>query len=225
MNKDQILRRFAFYRDASPEFRDEVTAAAVTATLPAGTFYVQEGEICSQLALIGDGSLRVFKIGEGGREITLYNVYAGEVCLLNVACLLSGLPSPASARVETDVKALVIPDRLFRRWMAESDRMREYIFGVVASRFAAVTSLIEEVAFKKMDQRLSAWLCQRFFRNGTTAREITATHEQIAADLGTAREVVSRLLKDFERREAVQLSRGRIQLRDEGVLKTLRGEL
>jgi CRP/FNR family transcriptional regulator len=223
MGKDDILKKFPFFSESPRSFQDEIREAAMPATLPAGSFYVQEGDICSSLALVGSGTIRVLKIGETGREITLYNVYGGEVCLLNVACLLSGLPSPATARVEETVQALAIPQPMFLKWMSSHDAMREYIFGVVASRFAAVTSLIEEVAFKKMDQRLSAYLCQRF--NGGPVREISVTHEQIAADLGTAREVVSRLLKDLERRDIIGLSRGRIQLKNDTMLRSTTGEV
>lgn len=224
MGKDQILKKFSFFTDSPREFQDELREAAMPVTLPAGAFYVQEGDMCSSLALVGSGVIRVMKIAESGREITLYNVYGGEVCLLNVACLLSGIPSPASARVEEEVSALAISDAQFRRWMSTHEPMREYIFSVVASRFAAVTSLIEEVAFKKMDQRLSAYLHQRFQHDGK-AREITITHEQIAADLGTAREVVSRLLKELERRDAIGLSRGRIHLKNEALLRSARGDI
>lgn len=212
MGKLEILSKFSFFTKSSESFRTEVLEVAQPARLPAGSFYVREGDMCSNLALVGDGVIRVFKVGETGREITLYNVYSGEVCLLNVSCLLSGLPSPASARVESDVEALVVPAPVFQKWMATSATVREYIFGVVASRFAAVTSLIEEVAFRKMDQRLSAYLAQRFGSDGSAQRELTITHEQIAADLGTAREVVSRLLKELERQNVVRLQRGRIIL-------------
>jgi len=224
MGKDQILKKFSFFAKSTREFQDELREAAMPVTLPAGAFYVQEGDVCTSLALVGSGQIRVMKIAESGREITLYNVYGGEVCLLNVACLLSGMPSPATARVEETVTALAISDTHFRKWIATNEPMREYIFGVVASRFAAVTSLIEEVAFKKMDQRLSAYLHQRF-QNDSRSQEIAITHEQIAADLGTAREVVSRLLKELERRDAIGLSRGRIQLKDEALLRTARGEI
>lgn len=220
MLKEEILQKFSFFTRSAPAFRSEVLESVRRVTLPSGTFYLQEGDRCASLALVGSGNIRVFKVSESGREITLYHVQPGESCLLNVSCLLTGRPVPASARVEEPVEAVVVTEILFRKWMAESEQMREYVFGLLAERFAAITTLIEEVAFKRMDQRLAAYLVEGFGDGKASERGIVATHERIAADLGTAREVVSRLLKDFERQEAIRLGRGRIDLRSEPILRS-----
>ena len=161
--------------------------------------------------------MRVFKLGEGGQEITLYHVGAGEACPLNVSCILSDRPVPAMACVEEDVEAIVVPAATFRAWIAEYEPMRRFVFQMFSSRLTEVMSLVEEVAFRRMDQRLARRLADLLTEEGS----VEVTHADIAADLGTAREVVSRLLKEFERLGAISLSRGKILLRNESILNDL----
>ena len=221
MTKLEILKQFAFFRDSAPSFQQELLASASIVRLAAGSDYFHEGDICDQFALVGSGSLRVYKVGESGREITLYHVQAGESCLLNMTCLATGTPCPATARVETDVEAIVFKGEEFRRWMSTNELLRTYAFEMVATRFAGAMELIEEIAFQRMDRRLADYLATQFADSRRGTRWIETTHAQIAAELGSAREVVSRLLKDFEHRGAIQLSRGRIQLENDRVLRSI----
>ena len=165
--------------------------------------------------------MRVFKLAESGQEITLYNVGAGEACPLNVSCILSDRPVPAMARVEEDVEALVIPAEIFRRWMAQYESLRTFVFETFATRLTEMMSLVEEVAFRRMDQRLARRLQDIFLESGTPRTSVETTHAELASDLGTAREVVSRLLKEFERLGAITLSRGKITLKNSALLREL----
>ena len=180
-------------------------------------FFYREGDACGQFALVGTGSIRVFKVGETGREITLYHVRDGEACLINMLCVLLGRPAMACAVTEKQVDAVIVPGGAAREWVDTDSTIRSFVLEAMGQRLVDVMTLVEEVAFRRMDDRLARLLLQRFVR----FRVIPATHEDIAAELGTAREVISRLLKEFARQGAIGIARGQIELRDEQVLHDL----
>jgi len=221
MDKVTTLELFEFYRSGSTRFRKEMRDAASPAHLAKGDYYAREGDRCEQMALVGEGRLRVYKVGESGREITLYNVGPGEGCLLNVSCLLTERPSPAFAVVEQPVSALMFSGQRFREWIATNEGVRAFVFDLLAKRITSVMSLVEEVTFRRMDERVAEFLRDRFDGNSHNGGVLNVTHEQIALELGTAREVVSRLLKEFERMGAITLSRGRIVLENAQALDVL----
>jgi CRP/FNR family transcriptional regulator, anaerobic regulatory protein len=221
LEKAPILERFSFFRDATTEMRATLESAAMPVTVPPGAFFFREGDRCEQLALVGRGSLRVFKIGATGREITLYHVQSGETCLINMLSLFTGTPTHATALVEAPLEALVFPRPLFLEWLRTSDVLRRFAFESMAQRLVDVMTLVEEIAFGKMDLRLAVLLRRRFENSGLPLRALATTHDEIASELGTAREVVSRLLKEFERLGAIETSRGRILLLSEERLRRL----
>lgn len=224
MDKVDILARYHFYTDASSAAQQEFEDAAMLAQLQAGDRYFHEGDSCNQIALLGKGSVRVYKTGESGREITLYHVRAGETCILTASCVLAHLNYPASAVAEEDTEAVVFPAGIFRTWVAVDERVRQFVFETLATRMASVLSLVEEITFNKMDRRLAEYLKTKFCNEGRPVRVIQATHEHIAGELGSAREVISRLLKEFEREGAIELARGRILLRDADILQKLKAQ-
>ena len=215
----ELLSRVTFFADAPPELQREIAQSASVVRVASGAYFLREGDTCAHFAVILSGRMRVFKLGESGHEITLYHVGPGEACPLNVSCILSDRPVPAMAKVEEDVEAVVVPAGAFRRWVAEHDSLRSVVFEMFSTRLTEVMSLVEEVAFRRMDQRLAKRLHELFQEQRGGVIEIT--HADIAADLGTAREVVSRLLKEFERLGAIGLARGRIELRDGAVLREM----
>jgi CRP/FNR family transcriptional regulator len=201
---------------------EEARRSGRRVTLDPGQFFFHNGELVDVFAVLEAGNLRVFSAGANGREITLYGVEPGECCLVNVLCLVSGVPSPATAVAEEAVTAVLFQRRQFLDWLDTRSDMRAFVFGIMAERVGSMMSLVEEVAFQRLDCRLAGFLCQR-----TTAAKdtLTITHDAIANELGTAREVVSRLLKSFERRRALDLARGTITVRDRAFLERLgRGE-
>jgi len=186
-------------------------------TLPAGTTVFHDGDACSNYLLVLDGTVRVQKISSSGREITLYRVGDGQTCILTTTCLLSGERYPAEGITETEVRAIVLGNGLFQALLAESLGFRQFVFAVYARRVTDLIVLVEEVAFGRMDLRLASRLRDSADASGMVA----ATHQELAAELGSAREVVSRLLKDFEQRGLVALHRGRVELLDRTALDQL----
>lgn len=217
MNKQDILERLDFYRGAPAELQSTVLAAARYVRLAPGEFLFREGDASSEFAAVGRGSIRVFRIGATGREITLYHVRSQESSLVSMLAVLLGRPVIATGQAEVATEAVVLPASALRDLVVASESMRRYIFETVTRGLVEVTTLLEDVAFRTMDSRLAALLLQHF----DTTDVIAMRHEDIASELGTAREVVSRLLEDYERRGAIHLSRGRVEMRDEAVLRQL----
>lgn len=200
------------------QLMQDLAASTLAVSLKRGQNICHEGDSCSQLALVTSGSARVFKLAESGREITLYRVEPGECCILTASCTLSQRFFPANATVETDLDAVLIPEARVLKWMTSSVSWRRFLWNLLAERLGDVISLVEEVAFRRMDERLGEYLANHGVEKGPV---LLATHSQIAADLGTSREVISRMLKDFELRGLLRLSRGRIELGD---LQSLRNQ-
>jgi len=210
-NQQRLEEVFSFLQKADQAFHRRFMGAASLVRLEQGQYVCQEGRSCTHLALITQGSARVFKLGDNGREITLYRIGPGQSCILTASCILSQQPFPAFAVCETDAEAAIIPAVDVRRWLSESEVWRDYIFGLVSRRLANIISVVEEVVFKRMDRRIADYLTTRV----QTSNEILhATHQQIASDLGTSREVVSRILKDLESNDLLRVSRGTIQILD-----------
>lgn len=197
----------------------EAQGAGRRVRLTEGQHFLRLGQEVTDFAVVLSGCLRVFTSGENGREITLYHVSAGECCMINVLSLLGGTGCPATAVVEEDAEAIVVPGNVFRSWMDRRADIRTYVFGLMATRVASMMSLVEEIAFQRLDCRLAAYLLRRT----ASGSEVVATHDTIAAELGTAREVVSRLLKSFERQGVVQLARGSIKVASPEFLRELAG--
>lgn len=202
-HKLETLQHFPFFNKLSDTFRQNLLNNSDWAKLPAGTHFFEEGNSCSQIALVGFGDVRVFKRSESGREITLYHVGRGETCILTASCVLAQTAYPATAVVDQDVGAVVFRSDMFRDWVAQNEWIRQFVFAALAERMAGVLNLVEELTFRKLDERLI-----NFLKSKAPSQEIRMTHEEIAIELGSAREVVSRLLKEFERRGLIQQSRG-----------------
>jgi CRP/FNR family transcriptional regulator len=214
MDTSRILEQFSFYRQAAKAQRAIYADAAEGVSLLEGDVFYREGGEIGGVALVGSGDIRVFRSGESGREITLYHVRGGECCFVNMMCVLLRRPALANAHAEAITEAVILRPEVFREGVRSDDSLREFVFESTASRMVDVITLIDEIAFRRVDARLEDLLLQRFSRQQT----IDTTHELIAAELGSAREVISRLLKELERRGAIVLGRGHITLRDNAKL-------
>lgn len=197
---------------------DEKTQAV---TLSPGEFICMEGTTCAHLALVLDGTARVYKSGASGREITLYRVDPGESCILTTSCILSDRPFPAFAVAETPLEARLVSAATVQRWMNAHPAWQQYVFDLFAARLDTVIAMLEEVAFHQLDARLARCLLDA--HDEASGDTICTTHEQLASDLGSAREVVSRLLKDFEHDGFVELGRGRVTVTSRSELQRIAG--
>jgi CRP/FNR family transcriptional regulator len=205
-----------FLADASTQLARAFSEQATLMHLPAGTTIFEAGDRCNTFAILTAGQVRVFTIGETGREITLYRFERGESCILTTSCILSTQQFPAIATVEQDVSAYVIQDTVFQEWMDDFQPWRTYIFQLLAQRLATVMEVLDEVAFRRMDARIAEFLVHRMPHEQPT---LYLTHQQVAAELGTSREVVSRILADFAASGLVKLARGTLTITNEAGLQ------
>jgi len=192
--------------------RERLLAAAYFRRLEAGSYLIRAGESCGAVPFVLSGSLRVFKAAESGREISLYRIGPGETCILSCCCAGHGGRFPAAVLAEEDSVAAFLRGESLESLLAKSPRFRSFVLSQYASRMAEVIELVEEVAFRHLDARLKELLSSLGAARGGGGSLIKVTHQELADQLGTSREVVSRILKDWEERGAVGLSRGEISL-------------
>lgn len=196
-------------RNAGEKVQREFEKYACVRTCSRGEFIALEGDRCHFFHLVVSGSLRIYKGDEYGREITLYKVKPGESCILSAFCILNGGEFPANAMAEETTQVIEIPAIVFRDWLNRHEFWREYIFSRFSVHLSNIISRIESLVFRRMDERIAQFLVHS--ASGASNR-VKLTHSDIARELGTAREVVSRILKNFEKARLIRLSRGNITI-------------
>jgi len=179
-------------------------AAARQVALRRGQGVFQPGQACAAFLVVTAGTVKVSTVTSSGRELLLYRVGAGETCVLTTACLLAEADYDAEGVTETDVTALAIPKPLFEELMALSPAFRRFVFSSYGVRLRELIGLVQEVSQRQVDRRLARFLAER------AGAPVELTHQEIAAELGTAREVVSRLLKQFASEGLVEIERRNI---------------
>lgn len=180
------------------------------AAMPSGSVVFRPGEACNQLVLLAEGSVLVRTISENGREIELYRVTPGETCVLSVACLMGDRAYDAEAVAENDLAGLAVTRPVFRRLLEASPAFRDMVLEVQTRRIYDLIALVDVVAFQGTEARLATHL----LNHRDAAGDVAGTHQAIAHDIGTVREVVSRRLKRFEAAGLVALERGRVRILD-----------
>lgn len=194
----------------------EVEAQAVLLGAPAGTLLFDEDSPCTGMLVLDAGAVRVSRTTPAGRELLLYRVRPGETCVLTLSCLLGQSSYPARGTAETEVAGVFLPAALFDRLVAASPPFRAFVFAAFSARLRGVLELAAAVTFDRLDRRLAAALLERVERTGLL--ELAVTHQQLADELGCAREPVSRLLEGLEQRGVVVLGRGRVRVQDKAAL-------
>nr|WP_244272506.1 Crp/Fnr family transcriptional regulator [Pseudovibrio sp. Ad37] len=197
--------------------REILVNRSTIVSVPAGTIIFGPGKAPENLLLLLSGSVRVQQLSEGGREIILYRVHAGESCVLTTACLLAYEDYSAEGIAETDTQAVAIPRMVFDDLIAQSETFRRFVFSAYSKRITDLFLVIEEIAFQRMDIRLA----QKLLELAGSSKRVATTHQQMAAELGTAREVISRQLREFQRRDWITQSRGTIEIVDRAGLEVL----
>lgn len=210
-----LTRIFPFFSMLDEAVHAQFRQRIGVANIPAGQHVCWEGDICAQLAVVLSGSVRVYKVGENGREITLYRIGQHDSCILTASCILSQTRFPALAVVETDVQVVLIPAACLREWVAQHEVWRTYVFNLLSQRLTDVITTLNEVAFQRVDVRIAVFLLKLTQQQS----QVTITHQELASELGTAREVVSRILKDFEREGLLAQTRGNIVVQDRTALQ------
>jgi CRP/FNR family transcriptional regulator, anaerobic regulatory protein len=213
INRDdlpRILHALPFLQSADPQLVAEFQKAARLVRIPAGRDVFQEGDAAETIALLLSGTVRVYKIGETGREITLYRFGTGESCILTANAILNRKTFPAIATVEAEAEAVLIPAADFREWTDRHAVWRGFVFELLSQRLANVMAVVDEVAFRRMDSRVAAFLLQ----HGRIQNPLHITHQEIAAEVGSSREVISRILESFAARGMVRPTRNELHIID-----------
>ncbi len=190
------------------ELRAELETGSQIVSVPAGTQVFAPGQSADNLLMLLDGTVRVQQRSETGREVFLYRVHAGESCVLTTACMLAFEEYSADGIAETDVRAVAIPRKTFDALVARSPMFREFVFTAYSRRITDLFTLVDDIVFQRMDVRLAARLLELADGSDT----VKATHAVLASELGTAREVISRTLSEFQRRGWIEQARGAVHL-------------
>jgi len=195
----------------------ELLARSPISLFPPGSLLVQANDTCRNFILLLEGHIRIYQMAEDGREITLYRIQPGDICLMSLNSLLNNKPLNASARCETEVRGLVLKQADFHRAMAISDNFRNLVLKSLTASVCELTDSFYDMAFQRLDVRLACLLGRLFER--ADSKTIKVTHQALAQELGTTREVVSRLLKQFEQQNCIALARGRITINNKSSLE------
>ena len=199
---------FPFWQGLSEEWKARLTEAAVYRKIEKGTVVHSGSTDCLGLLLVCSGQLRAYIISEEGREITIYRLFERDICLFSASCMMRNIQFDITIEAEKDTEAWVIPPKLYRKLTEESAAAANYTNEVMGSRFSEVMWLMEQIMWNRFDRRLASFLLEESALEGSDS--LLITHEKIANHLGSAREVVTRMLRYFQREGLVELSRGTI---------------
>ena len=199
---------YPFWQGLSEEWKARLTEAAVYRKIEKGTVVHSGSADCLGLLLVCSGQLRAYIISEEGREITIYRLFERDICLFSASCMMRNIQFDITIEAEKDTEAWVIPPKLYRKLTEESAAAANYTNEVMGSRFSEVMWLMEQIMWNRFDRRLASFLLEESALEGSDS--LLITHEKIANHLGSAREVVTRMLRYFQREGLVELSRGTI---------------
>ena len=199
---------FPFWQGLSEEWKARLTEAAVYRKIEKGTVVHSGSADCLGLLLVCSGQLRAYIISEEGRKITIYRLFERDICLFSASCMMRNIQFDITIEAEKDTEAGVIPPKLYRKLTEESAAAANYTNEVMGSRFSEVMWLMEQIMWNRFDRRLASFLLEESALEGSDS--LLITHEKIANHLGSAREVVTRMLRYFQREGLVELSRGTI---------------
>ena len=209
-----LRKLFPALAEAAPATLARIIEHGIHRKVPAGTTMFDAHSPCAGFPLVLSGTVKVLQRYPNGREMPLYKVRPGESCLLSGSCLLGHSDYTASGIAETDVELLVVPPTDFHAMIASDEAFRNHVFSLFGDRLATLMSLVEAIAYQKLDQRLASLLLAK-------GESVHATHQALADELGSVREIVSRLLRAFEDKGWVDLARERILITDRGALSAL----
>lgn len=210
--KERLLQQYPMLRELSAAELEGLLAAASMMSVPAGAVLFDENQPCQGFPLILSGSIRIIKAAPNGRELQLYRVVPGESCILTSSCLLGHTRYQARGIAESELEMVLLPEKAFHALFGACEAFRSYVFHLFSDRLTDLMQLVSAVAFQKLDQRLARLLVSK-------PHPIHTTHQALADELGSAREMVSRLLKGFAEQGWVRLGREQIDITDAAALR------
>ena len=210
---------FPIYDKLPPQDQTALSKAASLRTVPKGTLLHNGAGDCMGLLLIRRGQLRAYITSDEGRELTIYRLFARDICLLSAPCMMNSLQFDIQITAEKDTEFWLIPPNIYKEIMERDAALANFTNQLMATRLTDVMWLVEQIMWKSLDKRLAQFLLEESLIEESQVLKIT--HESIANHMGTAREVVTRMLKYFQSEEMVQLTRGTITLLDTKKLQKL----
>ncbi len=211
----QLTKRFQMLATAGREIVENMKREAYFAQIPTGQEIFFPGDDVNAIALLLSGSVRVYKMSETGREITLYRFVTGESCILTANAILNNQSFAAIARVEDDAEAIMIPASSFKNWVSQYEVWRDFLYNLLSQRLSSVLEIVDEVTFGRLDVRVATFLLE----HSKDRDSLTMTHQDIADELGSSREVISRILGSIAGKQLIQLGRGTIDILDRNALE------
>lgn len=219
MEKTQFAEYFPLWKKLTKAQQVKIAGSLVEREVPRGTVIHNGSLDCTGLLVIREGLLRAYILSDEGREITLYRLFERDMCLFSAPCMMNSIQFDVVIQAEKDSRMWVIPAEVYRRVMEESAAAANYTNEVMASRFSDVMWLIEQIMWKSLDKRVADFLLEEMTVEDSEVLKLT--HEAVAAHLGTAREVVTRMLRYFQSEGIVKLSRGTIEILDTAKLEAV----
>ena len=215
----EFAKYFPIWDKLTPEQQERISAVTVFQQVSAGTMLHDGGPNCLGLLLVGSGQLRAYMLSEEGREITIGRFFDMDMCLFSASCVMSNLQYDVFIEAEKDSQLWIIPACLYQNLMDESLAVSNYSHNLIMGHFSEVMWLMEQIMWKSFDKRLARFLLEESVLEGSQSLKIT--HEKIANHMGTAREVVTRMLRYFQSEGMVKLTRGTVDIVDAAALERL----
>jgi CRP/FNR family transcriptional regulator len=200
--QEKIEKLYSFFSKFTKQEKEKFFTHAKKVSFSKGQILFLQGEMCSGILYLESGSLKVYLQGDDGNEITLYSVEAGEQCIVNTSSSISKTPALGSAIALSDIEGYMLETKNVKEMMSESDSYQEYMFSLFSMKLTSLATLVEDLKFKPLKQRVLHFLQSK------NSKEIKITHEKIAQNLGTSRVVISRVLKELEKSKKLKLKRG-----------------
>ena len=210
---------FPVWAQLTPQQQKILTQSAIRRSIPKGTTLHSGSTECTGLLLVCSGQLRAFILSDEGREITLYRLFDRDICLFSASCMMRSIQFEMMIEAEKDTELWIVPAEIYQSIMQESAPVSNFTNEIMATRFSEVMWLMEQIMWKSFDKRLAAFLLEESALEETSVLKIT--HETIANHLGTAREVVTRMLRYFQSEGMVKLARGTVEICEERRLQEL----
>ena len=214
-----IAQYFPVFDKLTPQQQKMLLDYTAVKTVPAGTVVHNGAVECTGFLLVRSGQLRAYTLSEEGREVTIYRLFDHDCCLFSAACIMSSLQFEVIIETEKDSEIFIISPSVYQKLMNESLPVSKYTNDLMATRFSEVMWLMEQIMWKSFDKRLAGYLLEEISIEGTNTLKVT--HEKIANHMGTAREVVTRMLRYFQGEGLVKLTRGTIEIVDRDGLEAL----